>query len=85
MTIIETNGFGRQQGHQEIYRGEEHTVDFAPKILVILYAEENQVPDIIKIINENARTGSAGDGKIFISPVDEVIRISTGESGEAAL
>ncbi len=85
LTVSEVRGFGRQRGHKEIYRGAEYQVDFVSKIKIEVVMEQNLVPEAIKVIAENARTGQIGDGKIFIYPVEEVIRIRTGETGEAAI
>jgi nitrogen regulatory protein P-II 1 len=85
MTVEEVKGFGRQKGHTELYRGAEYTVDFLPKVrLEVLVADDNAAK-VVELITESARTGKIGDGKIFVTPVDEVIRIRTGERGEAAI
>jgi nitrogen regulatory protein P-II 1 len=85
MTLIEVKGFGRQRGHKEVYRGAEYQVDFVSKIKIEIVADAAIVPDIVKVIRERARTGEIGDGKIFVIPVEEAIRIRTGESGKEAL
>jgi nitrogen regulatory protein P-II 1 len=85
MTVTEVRGFGRQRGHKEQYRGAEYTVDFLPKLKVELVVEDADVEKAVKIIIESARTGKVGDGKIFITPIDEVIRIRTGEQGSTAI
>ena len=85
MTVTEVKGFGRQKGIREVYRGMEYQVDFIPKVKIEIVAPDEKVADIIKIIQEQARTGRIGDGKIFVYPVAEAIRIRTGESGETAL
>jgi nitrogen regulatory protein P-II 1 len=85
ITVSEVRGFGRQRGHTEVYRGTEYKVDFVPKILLTIVASDDLVPKIIEAITEAARTGKIGDGKIFVTPIDEVIRIRTGDRGEAAL
>jgi len=85
LTVTEVKGFGRQKGHTELYRGAEYVVDFLPKIRVEAAVPEHQVEQAVEAIEQAARTGKIGDGKIFVSPLDEVIRIRTGESGEAAL
>jgi nitrogen regulatory protein PII len=85
MTLIEVKGFGRQRGHKEVYRGAEYQVDFVSKLKIEIVADEAMVPDIVKVIREKARTGEIGDGKIFVIPVEEAIRIRTGESGNEAL
>lgn len=85
MTITEVKGFGRQKGIREVYRGMEYQVDFIPKVKIEIVAPDDKVSDIVATIQDKARTGRIGDGKIFITPVAEVIRIRTGESGEAAI
>jgi len=85
MTVTEVKGFGRQRGHTELYRGAEYIVDFLPKIKVELIIPEEKLDDVIKAIQESAYTGKLGDGKIFVSPMEDVIRIRTGERGEDAL
>jgi nitrogen regulatory protein PII len=85
LTVSEVKGFGRQKGHKEIYRGAEYQVDFVPKIKIEIVMEDKLVPEACKIIREKALTGQIGDGKIFILPVEEVIRIRTGEKGEEAI
>jgi nitrogen regulatory protein P-II 1 len=85
LTITEVKGFGRQKGHTEIYRGAEYIVDFIPKVKLELILDDGQVPTVLKTLQESARTGKIGDGKIFVLPVEEVIRIRTGESGAAAI
>ena len=85
LTITEVKGFGRQKGHTELYRGAEYVVDFLPKIKMEIIAADNLVEKILSALIESAHTGRIGDGKIFVSPVEEVIRIRTGERGEDAL
>ena len=85
MTVSEVKGFGRQKGHTEIYRGSEYTVDFLPKIKVEMVLADKQVEAAIKAIVGAAKTGKIGDGKIFVSSVDEAIRIRTEEKGEQAV
>ena len=85
MTVTEVKGFGRQRGHTEIYRGSEYTVDFVPKTLIEILANDEQVASIVKIIEDAAKTGKVGDGKIFISDITEVVRIRTSERGADAL
>jgi len=85
MTVTETQGFGRQRGHTEIYRGAEYRVDFVPKVRVEVLAEDEQVPEIVETIAAAARTGKIGDGKIFVTDVEQVMRIRTGERGPDAL
>src|SRR6516165_4465553 len=79
LTISEVKGFGRQKGHTELYRGAEYTVDFVPKVQLSILASDDQAGKIVDAIVEKARTGKIGDGKIFVTSVDEVIRIRTGE------
>ncbi len=85
MTVIEAKGFGRQKGHTELYRGAEYVVDFLPKIKIELVLADDLVEGAIEAIQTAANTGKIGDGKIFVSPVDQAIRIRTGETGETAL
>ncbi|MBN2069289.1 MAG: P-II family nitrogen regulator [Opitutales bacterium] len=85
MTVTEVKGYGRQKGHTEVYRGSEYTVDFLPKSEILIAADDTQVPAIIKGISDAARTGKIGDGKIFVHPIEETIRIRTGESGSIAI
>jgi nitrogen regulatory protein P-II 1 len=85
MTVTEVRGFGRQKGHTEIYRGAEYVVDFIPKIKIEVVSTENRVTEIVEAIRGAAHTGKIGDGKIFVVPVEECVRIRTGESGEEAL
>jgi nitrogen regulatory protein P-II 1 len=85
MTVSEVKGFGRQKGHREVYRGAEYQVDFMPKVKIEIVIDESLVQEVVKVTQEAARTGKVGDGKIFIFPVDEVIRIRTGEQGRNAI
>jgi nitrogen regulatory protein PII len=85
ITVTEVKGFGRQKGHTELYRGAEYVVDFLPKVKLEIIAADMLVQKIIETIETTAKTGRIGDGKIFVTPVDEVIRIRTGERGEAAI
>src|SRR4051812_12843826 len=85
MTVSEVKGFGRQKGHTEIYRGNEYTVDFLPKIKIEIVLADNLVTAAVEAIVKAAKTGKIGDGKVFISSVQEVIRIRTGEKGESAV
>ena len=85
MTIIEVKGFGRQKGHTEIYRGSEYTVDFVPKIKVDVVVDNEIADTVVETILKTARSGKIGDGKIFVSSVEEVFRIRTGEKGSKAL
>ena len=84
MTVTEVKGFGRQKGHTEVYRGAEYAVDFLPKIQIDIVLSDDQIERVIEVIIETARTGKVGDGKIFVTPVDQVIRIRTGETGDVA-
>src|SRR3569833_1994259 len=81
MTVSEVKGFGRQKGHTEIYRGSEYTVDFLPKVKIEIVLPDAQVKSAVEIISKNARTGKIGDGKIFVLPLDNAIRIRTDEQG----
>ncbi len=85
MTVSEVKGFGRQKGHTEIYRGSEYTVDFLPKIKIELVVSDTKVAEAVTAIVKAAKTGKIGDGKIFVSTVEEAIRIRTEEKGEAAV
>ncbi len=85
MTVIETKGFGRQKGHTEVYRGAEYTIDFVPKTKIELIVTDGLASQAVETIERTAKTGKIGDGKIFVSPVDEVIRIRTGERGKDAI
>jgi nitrogen regulatory protein PII len=85
LTLTEVIGFGRQKGHSEFYRGCEYKVDFHPKLMLTILAREDQVEEILEAIVEGARTGKIGDGKIFVTQIDEVVRIRTGEIGKAAV
>lgn len=85
MTVEEVKGFGRQKGHTELYRGAEYTVDFLPKVRLEVLVADDKAAKVVELITESARTGKIGDGKIFVAPVDEVIRIRTGERGEDAI
>lgn len=85
ITVIEAKGFGRQKGHTELYRGAEYVVDLLPKIKIELIIEDAMVEKTVEAIMNAARTGRIGDGKIFISPVEDVIRIRTGERGSEAI
>jgi len=85
LTVTEVKGFGRQKGHTELYRGAEYVVDFLPKIKVELVVADNIVDNAVEAIIKAAHTGKIGDGKIFVSPVTQVIRIRTGETGESAV
>lgn len=85
ITVTEVKGFGRQKGHTELYRGAEYVIDFLPKIKLEIVVTEDQVVKVVDAITESAKTGKIGDGKIFIFPMEEVIRIRTGERGEDAI
>jgi nitrogen regulatory protein P-II 1 len=85
LTVTEVKGFGRQKGHTELYRGAEYVVDFLPKVKVEVIMADNLIERAIEAIVKAARTGKIGDGKIFVTPVEQVVRIRTGESGEAAV
>ena len=85
LTVSEVKGFGRQRGHKEVYRGAEYQVDFVSKIKIEVVMESGLVAEAVKIIQDKARTGQIGDGKIFIIPVEEVVRIRTGETGKEAI
>jgi len=85
MTATEVKGFGRQKGHTELYRGAEYVVDFLPKMKIEIVVDDEQVEGCIEAITEAARTGKIGDGKIFVTPVERVVRIRTGEEGSAAI
>ena len=85
LTVLEAKGFGRQKGHTELYRGAEYVVDFLPKVKLEVVLDENNVDQAIEAIKAAAETGRIGDGKIFVSSIDEVIRIRTGERGSDAI
>ena len=85
MTVTEVRGFGRQKGHTEVYRGAEYKIDFVPKSKIELIVTDELVTQVIEAIERTAKTGKIGDGKIFVSSVDEVIRIRTGERGKDAI
>ena len=85
MTVSEVKGYGRQQGHTELYRGAEYVVDFIPKVKLELVVSAENVDMVVKLIEEGAKTGKIGDGKIFVSDIEKSIRIRTGESGKEAL
>ena len=85
MTVTEVKGYGRQKGHTELYRGAEYAVDFLPKIKIELVIDDNLVDESVEAIKSKAHTGRIGDGKIFVTSIDEVIRIRTGEKGKEAI
>ena len=85
VTATEVKGFGRQKGHTELYRGAEYIVDFLPKVKLEIAVSDDMVEAVIEVITKSASTGKIGDGKIFVSPLEHVVRIRTGETGESAL
>lgn len=85
LTVTEVKGFGRQKGHTELYRGAEYVVDFLPKIKVEVVLDDSVVENAVEAITKAARTGKIGDGKIFVTPVEQVVRIRTGETGKDAV
>jgi len=85
MTVSEVKGFGRQKGHTELYRGAEYVVDFLPKVKLDIIVADELVPQVVDAIQRAAKTGRIGDGKIFVLPIDEVVRIRTGERGSDAI
>ena len=85
MTVSEVQGFGRQRGHTEVYRGAEYTVAFVPKVRVEVLVDDADAMDVLEVIAKAAQTGSIGDGKVWSTPVDEVVRVRTGERGAEAL
>jgi nitrogen regulatory protein P-II 1 len=85
LTVSEVKGFGRQKGHTELYRGAEYVVDFLPKVKLEIIVRDEQVVEVVETIEKAAKTGRIGDGKIFVLPIDEVIRIRTGERGSGAI
>ncbi|HEX8866846.1 P-II family nitrogen regulator [Lentzea sp. NPDC051838] len=85
MTVSEVQGYGRQKGHTEVYRGAEYSVDFVPKIKIEVVIDDTQVEKVLEAVVEAARTGKIGDGKVWVTPVDTVVRVRTGERGSDAL
>jgi nitrogen regulatory protein P-II 1 len=85
MTITEVKGFGRQKGHTELYKGAEYVVDFIPKIKIEVVVPDRLCDDVVALMERTSKTGKIGDGKIFVIPVDDAVRIRTGQRGEAAL
>jgi nitrogen regulatory protein P-II 2 len=85
MTVTEVKGFGRQKGHTELYRGAEYVIDFLPKVKLEIAVDSGQVDRVIEAITNAARTGKIGDGKIFVTPIEHVVRVRTGETGASAL
>lgn len=85
MTVSEVKGFGRQRGHKEVYRGAEYQVDFVAKVKIEVVVDDNLVSSVVDAVVKAARTGQIGDGKLFISPVEDIVRIRTGETGPEAI
>ncbi|MCG9127333.1 transcriptional regulator [Candidatus Poribacteria bacterium] len=85
MTVSEVRGFGRSRGHTELYRGSEYTIEFVPKLKIEIVVAEENVDEVVEAVQQAASTGKIGDGKIFVIPIDETIRIRTGERGPAAI
>ena len=85
MTVTEVRGFGRQKGHTELYRGAEYVVDFVPKVKIEIVLDDAKAEQVVEVMGRAARTGTIGDGKIFILPIDDVVRIRTGERGGSAV
>jgi nitrogen regulatory protein P-II 1 len=85
MTLSEVKGYGRQKGHTELYRGSEYQIDFLPKIKIEIVVADSMVDKVVDTILKTAKTGQVGDGKIFVYPIDDVVRVRTGESGEDAI
>jgi nitrogen regulatory protein P-II 1 len=85
MTVEEVKGFGRQKGHTELYRGAEYSVDFLPKVKIQILVTDDKAAKVVEVITDSARTGKIGDGKIFVSNVEDVVRIRTGEKGPDAI
>src|SRR3989337_500762 len=85
MTVSDARGYGRQKGHTEVYRGAEYQVDFIPKLRLEVVVDDDQVDEVVKAITEGAGTGTIGDGKIWVVPVEQIVRIRTGEKGSDAL
>jgi nitrogen regulatory protein P-II 1 len=85
MTVSEVKGFGRQRGHKEVYRGAEYQVDFVAKVKIEVVIDDAQLQDVLQAVQATARTGQVGDGKIFVIPVEDVVRIRTGETGSSAM
>jgi nitrogen regulatory protein P-II 1 len=85
MTVSEVQGFGRQRGHTEVYRGAEYTVSFVPKVRIEVLCDDADAGDVVDVIAKSAQTGSIGDGKVWSTPVDQVVRVRTGERGVEAL
>ena len=85
MTVSEANGYGRQRGHTEVYRGAEYEVDLVPKVRIEVLVDEGDVDDVVDVIVKSAQTGKIGDGKVWSTPVENVVRVRTGERGNSAL
>ena len=85
MTVSEVSGYGRQRGHTEVYRGAEYVVEFVPKVRVDLVVDDSDAADVVDVITQSAATGQIGDGKVWVTPVDDVVRVRTGERGSDAL
>lgn len=85
ITVTEVKGFGRQKGHKELYRGAEYVVEFLPKVKLEIVVSDDKVESVVKAITESASTGRIGDGKIFVSSIEDAVRIRTGESGDEAI
>lgn len=85
LTVTEVKGFGRQKGHKELYRGAEYVVEFLPKVKLDIIVSDEKLKEVVEAIVKAASTGRIGDGKIFVSPIEDAVRIRTGESGEAAI
>jgi nitrogen regulatory protein P-II 1 len=85
LTVSEVHGFGRQRGHTEVYRGAEYTIDLVPKVRIEVVVSESDVSDVVEAIVSTARTGKIGDGKVWVVPIDEVVRVRTGERGSEAV
>ena len=85
ITVVEAKGFGRQKGHTELYRGAEYVVDFLPKVKLEVIVSDDKVSQVVEAVEKAAKTGRIGDGKIFVLPVEEIVRIRTGERGNEAL
>ena len=85
MTVTESSGYGRQRGHTEVYRGAEYTVDLVPKLRLEILVDDSDADDVVDVIAKSAQTGKIGDGKVWVTPVDAVVRVRTGETGVEAL
>ncbi len=85
LTVSEASGYGRQKGHTEVYRGAEYTVDLVPKVRIEVLVEDDDADDVVEVLVKSAQTGRIGDGKVWVTPVDTVVRVRTGERGPEAL